>query len=42
MEVDDKRYAGLKALVGDNLFAAYDPLDMKAAKYLIVASSNYL
>ena len=28
--------------VGDSLFAAYDPLDMKAAKYLIVASSGYL
>ena len=27
---------------GDSLFAAYDPLDMKAAKYLIVASSDYL
>ena len=31
VEVDDKRYAGLKAPVGDNLFAAYDPLDMKGA-----------
>ena len=30
------------APVGDSLFAAYDPLDMKAAKYLIVASSVYL
>ena len=36
VEGDDKRYAGLKATIGDNLFAAYDPLDMKAAKYLIV------
>ena len=30
------------ASVGVSLFAAYDPLDMKAAKYLIVASSDYL
>ena len=42
VEGDDKRYAGLKAPVGDSLFAAYDPLDMRAAKYLIVASSDYL
>ena len=42
VEGDDKRYAELKAPVGDSLFAAYDPLDMKAAKYLIVASSDYL
>ena len=42
VEGDDKRYAGLKAPVGDSLFAAYDPLDMKAPKYLIVASSDYL
>ena len=42
VEGDDKRYAGLKAPIGDSLFAAYDPLDLKAAKYLIVASSNYL
>ena len=35
---DDRRYGELKAPVGDGLFAAYDPLDMKAAKYLIVAS----
>ena len=39
---DDNRYGKLKAPVGDGLFAAYDPLDMKAAKYLIVASSDYL
>ena len=39
---DDRRYGELKAPVGDGLFAAYDPLDMKAAKYLIVASSDYL
>ena len=39
---DNKRYAGLMAPAGDSLFAAYDPLDMKAAKYLIVASSDYL
>ena len=42
VEGEDKRYAGLKAPFGDSLFAAYDPLDMKAAKYLIVASSDYL
>ena len=42
VEADDSRYAGLMAPVGDSLFAAYDPLDMKAAKYLIVASSDYL
>ena len=30
------------APVGDSLFASYDPLDMKATKYLIVASSDYL
>ena len=42
VEGDDRRYAGLKAPVGDSLFAAYDPLDLKAAKYLIVASSDYL
>ena len=39
---DDRRYGELKAPVGDGLFAAYDPLDMKAAKYLIVARSDYL
>ena len=42
MEGDDRRYAGLKAPVGDSLFAAYDLLDIKAVKYLIVASSDYL
>ena len=42
MDGDDKRYGKLKAPIGDGLFAAYDPLDMKAAKYLIVASSAYL
>ena len=42
MEGDVRRYAGLKAPVGDSLFAAYDPLDIKAAKYLILASSDYL
>ena len=39
---DDRRYTGLTAPVGDSLFAAYDPLDIKAAKYLIVAISDYL
>ena len=29
---DDRRYGELKPPVGDGLFAAYDPLDMKAAK----------
>ena len=42
VEEDDKRYAGLKTPMGDGLFAAYDPLDIKAAKHLIVASSDYL
>ena len=42
VEGDNKRYAGLMAPVVFSLFAAYDPLDMKAAKYLIVASSDYL
>ena len=42
VEGDDRRYKGLKAPVGDSLFAAYDPLDIKAAKYLIIASSDYL
>ena len=42
LEGDDKRYAGLKTPMGDSLFPAYDPLDIKAAKYLIVASSDYL
>ena len=42
VEGDDKRYAGLVTPVSDSLFAAYDPLDMEAAKYLIVASSDYL
>ena len=37
VEGDDRRYAGLTAPVGDSLFAAYDTLDMKVAKYLIVA-----
>ena len=41
-EGDDKRYAGLRTPVGDIPFAAFDPLDIKAAKYLIVASSDYL
>ena len=42
MDGDDRRYGELKAPVRDGLFAAYDPLDMKAAKYLIVARSDYL
>ena len=39
---NDKRYGKLKAPIGEGLFAAYDPLDMKTAKYLIVAGSDYL
>ena len=42
MDGDDRRYGELKDPVGDELLAAYDPLDMKAAKYLIVASLDYL
>ena len=42
VEGDDKRYEGLNTPMGDSLSAAYDPLDIKAAKYLIVASSDYL
>ena len=42
VEGHDRRYAGLKAPVGDRLFAAYDSLDLKAAKYLIVAGPDYL
>ena len=41
MEADDSRYEGLKAPVGDSLFAAYDPLDIKEAKYLIIAILDY-
>ena len=39
---DHKGNEGLKTPMGDSLFAAYDPLDIKAAKHLIVASSDYL
>ena len=42
VEGDDRRYGGLRAPVGDSLFAAYDPLDIKEARYLMVASSDYL
>ena len=42
MDGNDRRYGELKAPVGDGLFAAYDPFDIKAAEYLIVASSDYL
>ena len=42
MNGDDRRYGELKAPFDDGLFAAYDPLGMKVAKYLIVASSDYL
>ena len=40
IEGDDRRYEGLKAPVRDSLFAAYDPLDIKESKYLIIASSD--
>ena len=33
---------GAEAPVGDSQFAAYDPKDLKAAKNLLVASSDYL
>ena len=42
VEGDYRRYAGLKVPVGGSLFAAYDPLDIKSAKYLVVISSEYL
>ena len=42
VEGDDRRYRGLEILMGDSLFATYDPLDIKNTKYLIVASSDYL
>ena len=42
VEGDDRRYEGLKVPMGDSLFAAYDPLGIKSAKYLILASSDYL
>ena len=42
VEGDDRRYKGLKKPMSDSLFAAYDPLDIMNAKYLIVASSDYL
>ena len=42
VEGDDRRYKGLETLMGNRLFASYDPLDIKNAKYLIVASSDYL
>ena len=40
MKEDDRRYKGLDTPNGDSLFAAYDPVDIKNAKYLIVASSD--
>ena len=39
---DDKSHAGLRTPVGDSLFATYNLPDIKAAKYLLVASSDYL
>ena len=41
VEGHDRRYKGLEIPMGDSLFAAYDPLDIKNAKYLIVTSSDY-
>ena len=42
VEGDDRRYRGLEIPMGDGLFAAFGPLDIKNATYLIVASSDYL
>ena len=42
VEGDDRRYRGLEIPMGDNLFAPYDPLDIKNAKYRIVAISDYI
>ena len=42
VEGDDRRYKGLETSMGVSLFAAYDPLDIKNVKYLIVASSDDL
>ena len=42
MEGDARRYRGLEIPMGDSQFAAYDRLDIKNAKYLIVADSDYL
>ena len=40
VEGDDRRYNGLDTPKSDGLFAAYDPLDIRNAKYLIGASSD--
>ena len=42
VEGDEKRYAHLESSKGDSLFAAYDHLEMKLGKILIVSSSDYL
>ena len=42
VEGDDRRYKGLDTPVGDSLFAAYGFFDIMNAKYLIVASSDYV
>ena len=42
VEGDEKRYAHLESPEGDNLFAAYEPQEMKLGKILIVASADYL
>ena len=42
-EVDVKRYGGLKAIKKDEtIFAAYDKAEMRKAKIMIVASSDFV
>ena len=40
MEEDDMKYKGLDTPKGDSMFSAYDPVDIKNAKYLILANSD--
>ena len=42
MESNERRCAHLDSLKGDSLFAAYDPVEIKMGKILIVASYDYL
>ena len=42
MEGDERRYAHLESLKGDTLFAEHDPFEIKTAKILTLASSDYL
>ena len=42
VEGDDRIFEGLRLSMGDSLFAAFDPLDVKAVKHLIVDSSDYV